>query len=314
MSTEDQPQPDLGTEERELGMSADITRRDFVNSVAMGTGAALLGAAAPAFRSQSSQTAKAESRWHPWTGYGGVGDYANSNGNTWDVVSAGHRIRDGSYERAMSSAIATGETYDVVIVGGGFAGIIAAYTFLKNTQRKRPCLLIDDHPVIGGEAKRNEFIVRGQRLIGPQGSNGADVPTSGWRGEMWRDIGFPTDFEFAQLKPDRKPMDFALENYEFLLWADNSDNHGYFFESPTPHWVTNPWARKLDGTPYSADLRRDLLRWREEPAQPFDGDGEALKRWLDTMTYEDYLTKYRKLSPDVARFADPVLASGAGLW
>lgn len=26
-----------------------------------------------------------------WTGYSGVGEYANANGNTFDVVTAGHR-------------------------------------------------------------------------------------------------------------------------------------------------------------------------------------------------------------------------------
>ena len=66
-----------------------------------------------------------------------------------------------------------GELYDLVIVGGGFSGTVAAYTFLKETGRQRSVLLLDNHPIIGGEAKRNEFIVRGQRLIGPQGSNEA---------------------------------------------------------------------------------------------------------------------------------------------
>ena len=41
------PEPELTAEERELGMDRDITRRDFLNTVALGTGAALLGAPAP---------------------------------------------------------------------------------------------------------------------------------------------------------------------------------------------------------------------------------------------------------------------------
>src|ERR1700722_17815183 len=40
----------LTAEERALGMDADITRRDFLNTVALGTGAALLGAAPPGLR------------------------------------------------------------------------------------------------------------------------------------------------------------------------------------------------------------------------------------------------------------------------
>ena len=40
---------------------------------------------------------------------------------------------------------------------------------------------------MGGEAKRNEFLVRGQRLIGPQGSNATAVPHDGSFVEaMWK--------------------------------------------------------------------------------------------------------------------------------
>ena len=37
------------------------------------------------------------------------------------------------------------------------------------------------------------------------------------------------------------------------------------------------------------------------------------KRWLDTMTYKEYLEKIMGLSPKVTEFADPILASGLGL-
>jgi len=33
-----------------------------------------------------------------WTGYGGVGDYRLSNGNTKDVMDAAHAIRDRGFE------------------------------------------------------------------------------------------------------------------------------------------------------------------------------------------------------------------------
>src|SRR5579872_7314004 len=176
-STE-KPAPELTPEERALGMASDITRRDFLNAVALGTGAALLGTPAPALRPRPGMPGPLRpppvtpgDPWHPWTGNPGVGDYAVSNGNTWDVVTAAHGLRDGTYERQLASATDTGEIYDLVIVGGGFAGTVAAYTFLKETNRQRTCLLLDNHPIIGGEAKRNEFVVRGQKLIGPQGSN-----------------------------------------------------------------------------------------------------------------------------------------------
>src|SRR5262249_26998944 len=163
-----------------------------LNTVALGAGVTLLSAAPP---SATSATAPATAPTpDQWSDYGGVGDYARSNGNTWEVVTAGHRLRDGSYEKQIADATSTGETYDLVIVGGGFAGTAAAFRFLKDTQRKRSCLLLDNHPVIGGEAKRNEFVVDGQRLMGPQGSNAFYVINEGTYGEIWKDCGLPTQF------------------------------------------------------------------------------------------------------------------------
>jgi len=97
-------------------------RRDFIGTALVGSGAILLGAKSPA----SAQNLTGE-----WTGYGGTGDHARSNGNTAEVVNAAHGVRDGRYEAAISSAPLVDDRYDLVIVGGGFAGIIAAYEFRK---------------------------------------------------------------------------------------------------------------------------------------------------------------------------------------
>jgi spermidine dehydrogenase len=310
---------DLTPEERALGMGASITRRDFLNTVALGAGAALLGMPAPASRAQAgvgSPASPGGDPWHPWTGYPGVGDYAASNGNTWDVVSTAHGLRDGTYERAIPGAADTGETYDLVVVGGGFAGTVAAHQFLKEGGRGRSCLLLENHPILGGEAKRNEFVVRGQRLIGPQGSNEGSPPSAAsepWRAGLWRDLGLPTDFEFGRLAPGRKAMLFPRTNYEYQLWADAFENHGFFFDEPTPHWVRNPWGHRLEGTPWPAEVRRDLLRWREERVEPWRGDAESLRLHLDSMTYGQWLTGVRGFRPEVARYVDPIYAASIGL-
>ena len=67
-----------------LGMHEPIDRRDFMNSVLLASGSALLGSLSPC------QMLAADD----WTGYAGVGDYARSNGNTYEVITAGHQIRD----------------------------------------------------------------------------------------------------------------------------------------------------------------------------------------------------------------------------
>src|SRR5690242_5988738 len=75
--------PDLTPEERDLGMGAPITRRDFVNAVSVGAGAGLLAAAPPGLIHAVPAQARAKATFDPWTGPGGVGDYARANGNTW---------------------------------------------------------------------------------------------------------------------------------------------------------------------------------------------------------------------------------------
>ena len=97
-------------------------------------------------------------------GYGGVGDYATSNGNVAAVREAAHLIRDGLTQAMMPEVGDTGEEYDMVIIGGGFSGIGAAYQFHKKHGTAKKCLILENHPVFGGEAKQNEFEVHGYKL------------------------------------------------------------------------------------------------------------------------------------------------------
>src|ERR1700750_1509112 len=69
-----------------LGLDQEITRRDFLNSFLLRSGALLRKPLSPAqWLAQNDASAPDD-----WTGYGGIGDYANSNGNTQAVLEAGH--------------------------------------------------------------------------------------------------------------------------------------------------------------------------------------------------------------------------------
>src|SRR6202158_169134 len=140
-----------------LGLNDHISRRDFLNGVVLTGAGFLLHGKAPTISPEDA-----------FNGYGGVGDYTHSNGNTWEVLSAGHAMRDGAFEKRIANAIDTGETYDLVAVGGGISGLAAGIFFQKCKGGR--CLVIDNHPIFGGEAKRNQFLVDGQRLTAHQGS------------------------------------------------------------------------------------------------------------------------------------------------
>ena len=88
-----------------------MTRRDFLGTTLLASGAALLDGLTPAQLLAQQQD--------DFTGYGGVGEYSTSNGNTWAVLQAGHKIRDAVYDRLPKDVIETGETYDCVGGGGG---------------------------------------------------------------------------------------------------------------------------------------------------------------------------------------------------
>src|SRR5438067_1861052 len=103
----------------------EITRRDFLGSTLLASGAALLGGATPADL-LAQQAQRHDQATEEFTGYGGVGEYSRSNGNTLEVLRAGHTIRDATYEPLPKEVVDTGETYDCVVVGGGISGLAAA--------------------------------------------------------------------------------------------------------------------------------------------------------------------------------------------
>ena len=72
-----------------------------------------------------------------FTGYGGVGDYAASNGDPWSVVAAGHQLAQGAYTPLPADIADTGESFDLLVVGGGLSGLGAAYYFAKATRREK---------------------------------------------------------------------------------------------------------------------------------------------------------------------------------
>lgn len=181
-------------------MGKPIARRDFLNASLLGAGAALLRAAVPL---------EVYAKSSDWDVYGGVGDYARSHGNTQEVMQLAHGIRDGRYDRLPANARETGEVFDLVAVGGGLSGLSAAYHFRKQKGAAQTCLILDNHPIFGGESKRNEFLVRGHRLIGPQGANEFDIPQPGEDGsELYDALGIPREFQYAPWSSKFKKLQF----------------------------------------------------------------------------------------------------------
>ncbi|MYL01415.1 MAG: twin-arginine translocation signal domain-containing protein, partial [Gammaproteobacteria bacterium] len=116
---------------------AGITRRDFVNGVAAGAGAALTAGAASAY-GQAVSDPLVLPLGDDWYGYGGVGPYRHSHGNSPEVVEAAHRILDGRFPVDLDQLDSV-EEYDLAIVGGGMAGLGAALEFSLRRRNGQTC-------------------------------------------------------------------------------------------------------------------------------------------------------------------------------
>ncbi len=293
----------------------NMTRRDFVNGV-------LAGSAAAIFQPQLALSAVVnDSRrvGESWYGYGGVGDYAPSHGNTPEVVNTAHRIRDGEFA-SIPSDLAIDEEYDLVIVGGGMAGLGAAWHFRKHAKPGQKCLMLDNHPLFGGEAKENEFTVNGETLLAPQGANGFFVPPrvddpeqAQGDARYYAEFNIPRELPYGEWSSTRKPLNFCRDNFGFLHWLlEGKTSVGYFFETDQGgKWANDIWNHDLKNTHFSIQTRAAMLQWHRSRSENLNG--EKTDRWLDTMSYKDYLERELKLGPEGTAQADLFMASAFGL-
>ena len=297
-----------------LGLDRNITRRDFLNSTLLASGGMLLNAASPAqlLAQQAQEKGRSDD---DWTGYGGIGDYANSNGNTMSVMDAGHRIRNGEFESLPADIIDTGETYDCVIVGGGISGLAAALIFQQLIRKGKNCLVIDNHPIFGGEAKRNEFQVDGQRLIAHQGSAFFPVPyPHSFIARFYDSIGLKAPrLEYQRWSgPD---AEMKLSTTPYLGSAPNGTYFGTKYKKPDGAWVLGDkvWER----APIPAQARKELIKYDaagNSEAQVPRYPGDAISRRLDSITLEDYMIERSGINRETIReFLCPGEGGGYGL-
>ena len=294
-----------------------ITRRDFLGSTLLGAGATLLeGVSAAQLLGASGED--------DWTGYGGVGDYRHANGNTREVLQAGHRMRDGAYNSLPANPIETGDIYDCVVVGGGISGIAAALFFQRLAGPGKTCLILENHPIFGGEAKQNEFEVDGKRLIAHQGSAIYLVPyPHSFIARFYDSIGLHTPkLSYQQwsgpqpaMAISRTPYDSAgLGRGQYAFWF------GAKFGQKPGMWIVDPVGKQLQGAPISESARKELVRWfggrasDESKFEPPKYEGDEISRQLDSITLEQHIMQRSGLSQETIRtFLSPVEGGGSGL-
>jgi spermidine dehydrogenase len=291
--------------DRALGMHRNITRRDFLNGMAVGAGGMV---ASPWFRGSwlggllAAQTPAVSAQDRPGYYPPTLNGMRGSHPGAFEVA---HSLRDGTFWEKVGKTVETGEEYDLVVVGSGMSGLAAAYFYRKHAGPAARILILDNHDDFGGHAKRNEFHLAGRMLLTNGGTVSIESP-------------FPYSKEARGLLAELGIDPPALQKKYAGNRASGGLGFGYFFDKETfgtERLVTNApggfgrqgasvkWAEFLAQTPLSARAQQDIVRIQEAKVDYMEGVGqEEKKARLSKMSYKDFLLNMVKAHPDVIPF------------
>ncbi len=266
-------------------MDRPITRRDFIDGMAVGAGALALGSMLPGCGEKDEPAATAAAGPHPTAPGASPEARTGLRGQTDAAFSVPHQLRDGSFWDQAGTPVDTGESYDLVVVGAGISGLAAARYFQRAYGRDARILILDPLDEPGGHASRNEFTMAGsgaRTLISYGGSQSIYEPRS-------------------YLSPASALIeDIGIEPQRFLRYFDRSFEarhglrRGVFFDRETygsdQLVFGDSKADIFRAAPLDAVTRDDLIRLYESPSNPYPGLSDTeIKEKLTELTYLEFL-------------------------
>ena len=267
-----------------LGMNRPISRRDFLNGVALTVGATALGAAGLPRPAMATTPA------------GDPAALTGLRGHSETAMTIGHALRDGSFWNSAPAVEATGESYDLIVVGGGISGLAAAYLY-RQQKPDATVLVLENNDEFGGHARRNEFTAsNGKKLIGYGGSQSMQTPTyfSGAVKTLLADIGIDLS---------------KFETYYDQAWHEERElGDGILFRKED--WgvdklviTTDAAADWVPETPLNAAAKADLIELIDSPPDYLAGKSRAEKfEILAQTTYADFLTVIAGYDPELVKY------------
>ena len=146
-----------------------ITRRDFLNGVALTIAAGVTPLQQIANASDYIQAMVLDEEYYPPKLTGLRGSHDGS-------FESAHKLGRAGASFSMPEAIE--EEYDLVIVGAGISGLTAAHLYVERFGADQKILMLDNHDDFGGHAKRNEFSTNENILMSYGGSESLQSPRS----------------------------------------------------------------------------------------------------------------------------------------
>ncbi len=277
--------------DRLLGMDQPITRRDFLNGIAVGAAAAASGPLLGAVPSAAELPPAAQDAFGYYppllTGLRG-----NHPGSFEDA----HALRDG---KPTPAAADTGEEYDLIVVGAGLSGLAAAHFYRAQTNAQSRILILDNHDDFGGHAKRNEFNLGGHLNLLNGGTLEIDSP---------RPYGPIAAGLLTALGIDVVKLAKTTQNLEF--YESLGLQSGVFFDQETfgaDKLIVGlgrvPFKQFLEQAPLSAPAREAIVQIQEGQIDYLPGlSSDDKKQRLSRMSYEAFLRDLVHADPSVLNF------------
>lgn len=293
-----------GPRDHDLGMDRKITRRDFLNGVALTAGALLIPPHLMAWMGDEGFEPERNPSYYPPALTGLRGSHIGS-------FEAAHQLRDGDFWEKAGKPEDTGETYDLVIVGGGISGLAAAHFFRQINGPRSRILIIENHDDFGGHAKRNEFQAGARSLLGYGGTFSIESPapysaaSKGLIEKLGIDVGSYRKLVENNVYLSRKlapHIFFDRETFGADRLVVNPSPVVGSEEADLTVEDKRAWDDFMAQAPLSQAARDDFKRLHLEKKDYLPGPTSTEKKWkLAQMSYARFLSELVKVSPEVVK-------------